>query len=238
MAVYKRFSPQREQPYISEGLVIQAWKTPNPQEKPADKSYISEGMMVRFRSNRRKNSHRAVSTEIREPPQLDKTIVSTPGPIIKPKRAKQQARTASLPKPSGVYLGCEDCSGRKSSRGQLPSMLMLRLIERPRRCTQRTEARTRPKTRLITLDCPPVPSPQHFYVLRKKHRNRSEDPLVATSTIKRSAAPPSFISTPGTFDQSLSQAISPQRSPTALHRREAEDYDPDYQFSMNSYYFS
>jgi len=234
MAVYQRFTPQRDQAYVSQGLRIQAWQLPGQRSPRQDTNSdtqiarIGEGLTIRLRSNRRKQTRRAVS-DLRETPVselLEQTIVST-GPIIKPKRAKQRVRTSSLPKSPGLYLGCEHLNGLRKSKAGLPSMLMLRLVARPKRSLPRPEPCPRPKSRLITLDCLPPPSPQHQYSKRQRHQ--SETPLTATSPVKRSS--------PSDLDRVYSHPISPHRAVhSVLHPRESDDYDPDYEFSMQSYY--
>jgi hypothetical protein len=244
MALYHRFIPRRGQAFVSQGLVIQAWQLPDqssPQPESTEEfqnSQVREGLTIRLRSNRRKQTRRAVS-DLRETPlsdQLDQTIAVT-GPIIKPKRAKQQARTASIPKSPGVYLGCKDSSGLKLGKARLPSVLMLRLVSRSKRHIEKLEPLPRPKSRLITLDCPPPLSPQHQYSQRQRHK--SEAPLIATSPLKRSKPSASFSNSPTPLDHVFSHPTSPHKAPKSLHHlRAAEDYDPDYEFSMQSYYLS
>lgn len=234
MAVYQRFTPRRDQAYVSQGLRIQTWQLPDQHSSRPDTnsemqdSRIREGLTIRLRSNRRKQTKRTVS-HLRESPvsELGEQTIASMGPIIKPKRAKQQTRTSSLPKPLGVYLGCEHLNGLRKGKTGLPSMLMLRLVSRPKRPLPKPQPRPRPRSRLITLDCLPPPSPQHQYTKRQRHQ--SETPLTATSPLKRSS--------PSDLDHVYSHPISPHRAAhSVLHPRETDDYDPDYEFSMQSYY--
>lgn len=242
MALYHRYTPRRGQAYVSQGLVIQAWQLPDVQSSQPigefQNSQVREGLNIRLRSNRRKQTKRTVS-DLRETPlsdQLDHTIAAT-GPIIKPKKAKQQARTASVPRSPGVYLGCKDSSGLKLGKARLPSVLMLRLVSRSKRHIEKLEPLPRPKTRLITLDCPPPLSPQHQYSQRQRHK--SDTPLIATLPLNRPKPSASFSTSPAPLDHAFSHPTSPHKAPKSHHHQRAvEDYDPDYEFSMQSYYLS